>query len=320
MIILCLGFSNIVQRRVLPAIEGLETVTGVELASRRGEPDRALLTGKVGHCYGDLATALEHSRAELVYVSTVNSEHTEWVERALLQGRHVIVDKPSFTHLADGERLVELAEKRQLCLAESTVWAAHPQIDLIKEIFAETGEAATRISATFSMPPLPPGNFRYRAELGGGALFDLGPYAVSLGRVFFASAPVAVYCTTNSCGGRDGVETAFSLLTCYPGGRSLVGHFGFDTEYRNQATLLGPGASVSVSRIFTTPPEQRNPLRVQIGNRETVRHAVAADSFACFLAAVVRRLEAADGAPELATDLLDDLRALAALRQAAEEA
>ena len=54
-----------------------------------------------------------------------------------------------------------------------------------------------------------PDNFRYRRALGGGALWDLGPYAAAVGRVFLDDEPASVACRVLARGGPDGVETAF---------------------------------------------------------------------------------------------------------------
>ncbi|MEM7586632.1 MAG: Gfo/Idh/MocA family oxidoreductase [Acidobacteriota bacterium] len=331
--VLCLGFSNIVQRRVLPALEALPGVARFEIASRRGRPEETLLTPKCASSYDDFEAALASSRCDLVYVSTVNSEHEAWAERALERGFHVVVDKPAFLELEAGDRLLRLASSRRLCLAEATVYAAHPQIELCRQIFAEAGlpevglpevglprvaARPTRITTLFSMPPLPPDNFRYQRQLGGGALWDLGPYAVSLGRVFFGEPPETVHASVLSRGGPDRVATAFSAQLTYSEGRSLVGHFGFDTEYRNEATLLGPGAAVRISRLFTTPPNYANTLEVHAGNQASQRQAPAADSFACFLGEVLDRIRDGGDYADFGQHLRDDLQALVALRRAAE--
>src|SRR5688500_20280379 len=79
-----------------------------------------------------------------------------------------------------------------------------------------------------------PGNFRYRECYGGGALWDLGPYAVSVGRILFGGEPTAIAGQVLTRGGPDDVDTAFNLAATYSDGRSAVGHFGFNTVYRNR--------------------------------------------------------------------------------------
>lgn len=304
--VLVLGGSAIVRKRVLPALAARPEVTGVEIASRTAS-DAA---------FPDYATALEESAAELVYVSLVNSDHAPWAERALESGRHVVVDKPAFPDLAQAERLVELSRSRGLCLAEATVYTRHPQIEAIRELFTEAADAPSRIVASFSFPPLDEGNFRYRRELGGGALADLGPYAVSPGRLFFAARPEEVECRVLSRGGPDDLETAFSVLMRYREGRSLVGHFGFDTAYRNRLSLLGSELSVDVDRIFTTPETLENGLEVRRRSGASRVKAPAADCFALFLHEVVRRIGEHD-LEGLRQELVDDAFALEQLRRSA---
>src|SRR5205085_2558452 len=138
-----------------------------------------------GVAYHDYASALDRSDATLVYVSLVNSEHERWATAALQSGRHVVVDKPAFLGRAATEGAVELAQRQGVCLAEATVYAYHPQVASVKELFAQANSAPTRLTAEFCFPDLDPTNFRYRRALGGGALWDVGPYAVSVGRTFF---------------------------------------------------------------------------------------------------------------------------------------
>jgi predicted dehydrogenase len=272
---------------------------------------------KVKGLHRDFHSALEHSAADLVYVSTVNSEHVRWAEAALERGFHVIVDKPAVLHVSEAQKLVDLARRQGRVLAESTVWAAHPQIESCRAVFADAHSEITRVEATFCMPPLDPGDFRYRRDAGGGALWDLGPYAVSAGRVFLSAGP-PIEVSGGIHGWREGedgrVETAFSVLLRYAGGRAVVGHFGFDTEYRNAVTLLGPGACLGLERVFTTPAELANPLRARIRNEARVELAPAGDAFASFLTAVLGAVEG-PGAEDLAQVLLEDARALALLRQ-----
>ena len=269
--------------------------------------------------FADREEALADSEADLIYVSTVNSEHSVWVERALESGKHVVVDKPAFTELRQAERLVTRARQLDLCLAEATVYAYHPQIERARRLFDEAGQMPAKIVAVFSFPPLPPGDFRYRRDLGGGALLDLGAYAMTPGRVFFGETPLACHVTVESRHDVDPVETSFSVLASYAGGRSVVGHFGFTTEYRNQLTLLGRELCVDIGRVFTTPPDYSNEMFISRRNESSSIRIPPADSFALFLEGVINSIDAGRQGPYL-DDLEADARALAMLRHSATEA
>lgn len=316
MSLLLLGFSRIAQRRILPALARLgESRVDIATCTRAGEA--AWPVGLGGLLFADYDSALARSAADWVYVSTENSTHAQWVERALQSGRHVVVDKPAFLSLADTRRLLDLAASRGLCLAEATVYLWHPQFDAVRRIFADACSAPTRIAALFSCPPLAEGNFRYRRDAGGGTLWDQGPYAVTPGRILFGEDPEDVICRVTSDNGE--VDTSFSVLMTYPGGRSMVGHYGFNTGYRNSLEVLGPRVTVGLDRVFSLPANADAEIRAAVEDRTLAQACPAADSFALFLKAVREAIAAGDHRP-FADALWRDAAVLDRMRQSAAQA
>lgn len=311
--LLLIGYSKIAQKRVLPALSEAG-VTQVDVASQSRAGDVVLPQGASGRVFDDYEVALAESDANLVYVSTVNSTHAKWAERALERGYHVIVDKPACTSLVGAHRLLDLAEQKGRCLAEATVYGYHPQIGAARQSFVEAGSRPTHLVATFSFPPLPAGNFRYQAACDGGALWDLGPYAVTPGRLFFGQEPKEIACRVTGRG--DEVETSFSVLMTYDDGCSMVGHFGFDTGYRNRLDILGPDVTVTIDRVFTTPAGMSSELHVDQHNRPKTISVPPADNFGLFLQAVIDAIEAGQHS-QLANDMLTDAQVLWRLRNAA---
>ncbi|HOU36136.1 MAG TPA: Gfo/Idh/MocA family oxidoreductase [Candidatus Omnitrophota bacterium] len=318
--ILIVGYSKIVQNRVLPALAKMPEVTGIDIASRSNAGAVAAAKHRFQGVFDDYAAAFSHSGADLAYISTINSTHGALVEQALQRGMHVIVDKPACTSFDESRRMIDLARRKKLCLAEATVYAYHAQIGLIRGAFREAQSSPTRLTAVFSFPPLEQDNFRYRKELGGGALLDLGPYAVSVARVFFDNAQLLdMSCTVVSRGGTDNLETAFSMTALYSHGRSMVGHFGFDTGYRNTVNLLGPGMSADIHRIFTTPADMVNEIKVQHNNTASVVPVPACDNFLMFLNQVAAAIKKGDHSA-FVSDMEYDAHALHVLRSSAQEA
>jgi predicted dehydrogenase len=312
--ILLVGYSEIAQRRILPALAKLG-LDGIDVASRTRADAVALPPGITGHVFDDYEAALATSEADVAYISTVNSTHVYWAERALRRGYHVIVDKPACTKLEDARRLVALAQRQGRCVAESTVYGYHPQIQAARQAFLEAHSQPTRLMATFSFPPLPADNFRYREDLGGGALWDLGPYAVTPGRLFFEAEPEEILCRVTARG--DEVETSFSVMATYPGGRSMVGHFGFTTGYHNRLEVLGPHVTVAFDRAFTTPDTLANILHINQHNQARTVTIPPADSFACFFRAVLSAIDTGQF-ERLSLALLSDVTALHQLRRACQ--
>lgn len=307
--LLLLGYSDIAQRRVLPALAGL-AIDRVDIATRSRTASVRWPAGLSGSVYDDYQAALRHSSASLVWISTVNSTHKALASAALDAGKHVVIDKPATTCLADTRELVDQARQADRMLAEACVYPWHPQVAAAMDVFAREASAPRHLLAAFSYPALPADNFRHRPDLGGGILLDLGPYAVSLGRVFFDGAAPQQIC----CHG-DVNDHAISVLMTFSGERTLVGQFGSDSGYVNQLTVLGPRVVVEMKRVFTTPPDQASPIEARVDNHSRRIEVDAADSFARFLAEVFMAIETHDPEP-LRHRLLADAEVLERLRLA----
>jgi len=305
--LLLLGYSDIARRRVIPALNNVKRIHSICIAteSRFSELKRDRLNATV---YQDYLTALSSSKPDLVYISLQNSVHAEWVKTSLEYGAHVIVDKPAFTKLSDATELVDLARQRGLCLSEALVYAYHPQIQAIKSCFARANSFIKKMSATFSFPPLPKNNFRYSPALGGGALFDLGPYATSLGRLFFNSPPLHLSCQTCFDQIHNQVETGFSFTADYTDDKLIGGNFNFTGKYTNRIKVSGPNLAIDVDRVFTTPPDYKNILNLHQHGGRTTLVVPPADSFEIFLNHVIDAI--VDSQHEtLLNDLLTDAKA-----------
>ena len=128
--ILILGYSSIAKRRIIPALETLPQIKTIEISSESRLSQIPELT-KVNKTYDSYKKAIEKSKANIVYISTVNSLHEQLARMVLLSGRHVIVDKPAFLNLASTEKIIELAKTKGLGVAETTVFTYHPQFQII---------------------------------------------------------------------------------------------------------------------------------------------------------------------------------------------
>lgn len=277
--ILIIGNSSIAQRRVIPALCLINDIRKIDVASRRLIHDDTVPVDKRGKYFNSYQNAIDTTSADIVYVSLLNSEHAKWVEAALLANKHVVVDKPALMDLVKAKQLVELSQNKSLCLAEATVFTMHPQVAMIKNLFDDSMQAINRVSAIFSIPPLPLENFRNHPEHGGGSFWDLVAYVVATSRILFERAPLKVFAEKLTFHKITGVDTAFSVMMTYSEGRSFVGHYGFDTEYINQINIFGHNCSVYAERFFTTPPNVENRLIVKRENNEQIKYSECGDAF-----------------------------------------
>lgn len=301
--ILVIGVSSIFCRRVLPALLSLDCVDQIHLASSRASVEIDIPEPRRGtfHCGYDIA--LRDTPPCIAYISLPNHLHAEWARKALLAGFHVIVDKPAFLSWEEAEPILQLARLKNLCIAESTVWPFHPQVQAVKNAFNQIGSEPRSIQAVFSFPPLPKSNFRNDPKMGGGSLLDLGRYAISPGRVFFQDEPVDM--TTNILGrnSETGVDTCFVFSAIYSRGRSFQGFFSFETEYKNSLSILGKDLSVTLDSAFTFSNTMLPEINVRTASRSDRIVYEPADSFAVFFQEVIKSIQS--GAWSVWLDILE---------------
>lgn len=298
---LLIGYSEIARRRVLPGLRAagvksidIASVSATSVEWPGAHPPRLFRSYDV---------ALAESDAEMVYVSTVNNLHAELAQKALERGFHVVIDKPACLGLEETRHIIDLAKRKQLCIAEATVYAYHPRISKAREAFEEMGSQPSHIVAVFSFPPHRPENFRYQAELGGGAMWDLGPYAITPGRIFFGEPAFEIMSRRLST--RGDVDTEFGFLATYPGGRSTVGCFGFTTGYMNRLDIIGPGITVTMERAFSPLANVPTELTVRRADQVLTTTIAPADTFALFFGDFLQAIAQGDHVHFAATMLVD---------------
>ena len=300
--VLILGYSSIVERRVLPAAAKVGRIATVSIASKsRPKPDD---WPKQGLFVDDYEAALRGSDCDLVYLSLPNAMHAHWVVAALAAGKHVVVDKPAMMTLAASEHAVEEARRAGRLVAEATVFGYHPQFARLAEFIAETGPM-THAAAQFIIPPLPIGNFRNHAELGGGCLLDLGPYAAATMRILGGDDVSGITALAGGKHPETGVDMGFSVLARLGNGGAFSGHFSFEGEYQNRLLVVGRSGSALIERVFTPPADHPVEWRRRVRNVEDVVTFEPADTFANFLEAVTSAIAGGDH-ERFHRDLLSD--------------
>jgi len=311
--VLILGFSSLVQRRVLPSLSSLEAVGKIHLASRRQLPPTAMTGSRAGRVIAGYERALVELPPGLVYVSLPNVLHFDWCMRALDAGFHVVVDKPAFLSAREASQVTDLARRKGLCCAEATAWQYHPMIDLLREHQHREGRSPIAAAAWFASPPLAEGNFRLDPSMGGGVIYDRASYAISAGWVVFGQEPSTVGCTVSERDPRTSVDLSCRIALEYPGGGSLDGFYSLKADYRNSLTVVGESYNIDFDRVFTPPDDYEGPAVVRRrGNCETVA-TPRGSAFALFIERVIGAIErgtSGDFADRLARDavIMDAIR------------
>jgi D-xylose 1-dehydrogenase (NADP+, D-xylono-1,5-lactone-forming) len=172
-----LGAGSIAAGSLAPAVHATEDAELYAVATR--DPTRAEALGpKV--TYSSYDDVIADSNVDIVYVNLHNSAHARWTERALAAGKDVLCEKPLGLGRAEVTGMVAAAEQHQRILVEACWNRWHERTRESERLIASgTIGAVRRVTATFRGARPPEGNYRYQRALGGGALLDVGCYALS---------------------------------------------------------------------------------------------------------------------------------------------
>jgi predicted dehydrogenase len=165
---------------------------------------------RIARAHDDYDAVVDDPALDAIYVPLPNTLHRVWAIRALEAGKHVLCEKPLATSGADARAMRDAARRAGRVLMEAFHWRYHPLADALFEAVRALGLLSS-VHASFTVPLFVPGDIRYRADLGGGALLDVGCYTVSIGRALagVAATDDVVVDSARAWRGPGGVDRAF---------------------------------------------------------------------------------------------------------------
>jgi xylose dehydrogenase (NAD/NADP) len=238
-----------INRAIIKGMELSERGEILGVASRDEAKARAYADEKgIPRAYGSYEAMLADPDIQIVYNSLPNSLHAEWTLKALQAGKHVLCEKPFAQTLVDVDAVFAAAHAAGRVVAEAFMYRPHPKVIKLKELVAGGAIGPVRLlRASFSFFLTDPANVRLNAELGGGSLWDVGCYPVSLAR-YLLGAPERV--------------TAWQRLSASGVDQTLVGtlHYGndciaqidssFEMPYRGFAEVVGETGVITFNQPF----------------------------------------------------------------------
>eukprot|EP00743_Colponemidia_sp_Colp-15_P004563 GILK01004919.1.p1 GENE.GILK01004919.1~~GILK01004919.1.p1 ORF type:complete len:345 (-),score=38.73 GILK01004919.1:131-1060(-) len=134
---------------------------------------------------------IEDQNIDAIYIALPNSHHHKWTLRSLEHGKHVLCEKPLASNAADASEMSQKAQQTGLVLFEAFHYRHHPYIARVKELLAELGNV-TSVDTKFCIPVFRGTDIRYNFSLAGGAMMDVGCYAVNCLRLLLGEEPTEV--------------------------------------------------------------------------------------------------------------------------------
>jgi predicted dehydrogenase len=217
-----LGAARISERSIV----GPAAATGARLVAVAARArDRAEVFAQkhgIERVHESYADVVADPEVEAVYNPLANSLHAPWNKAAILAGKHVLTEKPFASNRAEAAEVRDLARGRGLVVFEGFHYFYHPLMRRTMSLLS-VGELGTlqRVESTLSMSAPPADDPRWSLALAGGALMDLGCYALHAQRVlgdFAGGEPRLVSATGAERAGAPGVDEWAQAHLEFPAG------------------------------------------------------------------------------------------------------
>ncbi len=142
--------------------------------------------------YGSYADLIADPDVDLVYIGTPHSHHFDVTKEALMAGKPCLVEKAFMANYRQAKEIIDLAHEKKVFLAEA-IWTRYqPVVKMMRDLISSGRIGEPRLlTATlgYSMGDKPR---IMRPDLCGGALLDLGVYALNFARMFFPADIVSM--------------------------------------------------------------------------------------------------------------------------------
>ena len=262
-----LGVAAIATKKVIPGM-GKSGVLEVRAIASRNQvrARKAAEQAGIPKFYGSYEELLADPEIDVIYNPLPNHLHVPWSIKAAEAGKHVLCEKPIALSTAETQQLIEARDRTGVKIREAIIVRTHPQWLRARELAGsgEVGDPRLIISA-FSYFNTDPNNIRNQADIGGGAIMDIGCYPITMSRWFFRREPSRVLAVID----RDpqmGTDRLSSALLDFAPGQAVFSCSTQLTPYQS-FQILGTKGRIEVHWPFNTPPDEPAYLRIDDGSK-----------------------------------------------------
>jgi predicted dehydrogenase len=264
-----LSTSGFARDKILPALRGCRHVELAAIGSRDLARARAVAAEfGIARAHGSYDELLADPEVDAVYNPLPNHLHVPWTIKALEAGKHVLCEKPIAMTAAEAETLLAAAQRHpRLKVMEAFMYRLHPQWQRTVAIVRGGGIGEPRVvQSLFSYFNEDPGNIRNQAGAGGGALLDIGCYAISLARFVFGGEPRRALGLIDT-DPRFATDRITAGMLDFGGGRSSSFTCSTQLQPYQRVHVLGTEGRIELEIPFNAPPDRACWIWHQRGER-----------------------------------------------------
>ena len=183
------------------------------VASRNKErAEKFARENNVKKAYGSYDEIIKDKDIDVVYIATPHSNHYEYIIKSLNNNKHVLCEKAITVNERELEEALKIAREKNLVLEEAMTLFHMPLYEkVIKKINKEDLGKVNMVQVSFgSFKEYDENNRFFNLDLAGGALLDIGTYALSFVRYFLSSMPEEILSTVKKA--KTGVDEESGII------------------------------------------------------------------------------------------------------------
>jgi xylose dehydrogenase (NAD/NADP) len=254
-----LSTANI-NRRLIPAIRSSRRGELVAIASRdEARANAYAAQWDIPNSFGSYSSMLESGIIDAVYISLPNHLHAEWTVKSLEAGVHVLCEKPFALTLDEVDHMIVASRAAGLVLSEAFMYRHHPQTkrigDWVKQ--GRLGEISL-VRGIFNFRLQNREDIRLDPEMGGGSLWDIGVYPLSMAQYVMGGPPEWV--VGDQWIGETGVDETFTGQLHYSHDRFAQISSSFRTPFYTFIEIIGTEGTLNIHRPFIQIDDERQPV------------------------------------------------------------
>lgn len=261
-----MGCANIAKRSVIPEIISSPELELVAVASRNKK--KADDFAQLFNCESikGYEKLLERDDIDAIYMPLPTGLHDEWIHKCIDAKKHVLAEKSLAENFQSAKSLVKKAKKNKVLLMEDFMFLYHHQHKFIKDKIAQGEIGEIRMfRSSFGFPPFSDkDNFRYKKDLGGGALLDAAAYTIRASQLFLghdleikaANLVIPENSEVDIYGGAYLSSNTNNNVIAQVG-------FGFDNFYQCNYEIWGSKGKIIAHRSFTPKPNFRPLITIE---------------------------------------------------------
>ena len=248
-----LGCSGISKSRTIPGLLACENAELYAIAGRNEEKLKVYAEPFAPKkLYTDYQALLDDENVDAVYLPLPNGIHMEWVKKAAAAGKHILCEKPMALTEEQVREMFAAAKEHGVLLEEAYAYRHAQLVQKVKEIVDSGAIGRIRyLESKHSTFDTNRSGIRYQKGTGGGAVYDVTCYNVSLASYLFGKDPedMSVYCGFDK---ETGVDVSDAVMLRYEEGVTAMLYAGLDAYRRGCYSILGETGRIDVDHKFNS--------------------------------------------------------------------